>query len=219
MRKGTFEKAVSIYNERLKLYLVKKGTEPAVADEAIQNACSDLIVSRGYLALKRDVVDGQAYAFLKRCTVNALNKLKRRADLEAEYFVEAVPKDELHSHDPLKDELECPYCFGGDLNHYKACSLCHTIIGQGKTMRSNMQMDEEGLFDCPNLDLHIDVQRALDTLTPLERRLILSQVNGTDTLDGIANVEGVSERSMWRVYAAAKGKLRNCLHEYEETLC
>lgn len=221
MRKATFLKAVAKYSHKVVKGLCAGRIDVETANDAMQDAVVSLIDKKKYLALPYEAIDNRVYTYLKIAAKFQVMRFLKRLELENSFLVSVtnlntnteMPKDDYRPK--VKEATECPFCHTGELNMYKACGDCGTIIGQGKRVsRVHESVDDEELFEWPNLDMQIDVRKALAKLSPFEQRLVNAVIHGTETVDGIANVTGGSERQLWRVYAAAKRKLQESLLEY-----
>jgi hypothetical protein len=216
MRKITFQKGVEKLYLSVVNSLIKKNVPKDSAYEAVQAMVETQLETKAYLAVDGDTIDGKLYSYLRQAAAwkhsNMMNRLARENAVMVSIIDEDERKDDVRTRE--KAEHECPYCHEGILNTYKACAECGTILGQGKQLRERVSIEEEELFEYPNLDLHIDVEAALQHLTPLERRVVEAVVSGKDTLDGIADTEATGRSTLYRVYADAKRKLQSSLIEY-----
>lgn len=171
-------------------------------------------------------MNNDTFEFMKEAArkskANIIRKRNRQdqlASIELE-DIEARADDDykvvLEQYDDVeRDPRECPFCHTPDaLNVYNACSLCHTIIGKAHATRHNFTVDESELIDAEDLNLKLDVQKALDTLTEQERLIVNAVVHKVETLEDIAIRQDVTMRTLWRVYAKAKAKLSIQLVEY-----
>ena len=228
MKRETFVKAIDMYNAKLVRTLTIQGVEPDVAADVVQDMVASMLANKSYKKFEGDSLGTEALSFLKQATRLHLWNANQKQDLQSSIFVsiDSEPEKErverADTRTKQKEERECPYCHDGTLRVHGpkrklsiTCAECCTVLGQGKKERENVSVDEKDLFEWPNLDLRIDVQKALLLLTDFERKVVEAIVNGTESLDGIANVEGMGERDLYKVYAGAKAKLRSALVEYE----
>lgn len=215
MRKATFVKGVETFYLQLVDSLIHKNVPRDSAYEAVQGMVEEQLKTKAYVKVEGDCVDAKLLAYLRQAVRWKHGKHMKRLAIENSVLVSIVDTDE-HSEiqAPENHEQECPYCHEGILNTYKACADCGTILGQGKRLRERVSIEEEDLFEWPNLEMHIDVEKALSQLSPFERKVVEAVVTGKDTLDGIADVEGYGRSTLYRVYADAKRKLQSSLREY-----
>lgn len=225
MKKEIFMKALEKNRNVLVTLLVRRHGNVANANDEVHTTFLALLENKAYLRIKGNVVGGKVFSFLKSAVrKTTANIYKKQLSEEAVFqpLVEILDFDGSDTHlakqtdyDVLKDEEICPFCHVGMLNKYKACGLCSTILGQGKPIkRAHNRLTEADLASLPDLDLKMDISVALEDLTELERRVILSISQGFDTLDGLANVFGMARVSLWRVYVRAKSKLQKSLLLY-----
>ena len=228
MKRVNFLKAVELFHDKVVKKFIAKRVTRELAEEATQNAVVSLLEKHAYDRLDFEAIDGRVFSYLKSAAGTELSMMARRNHVEAGIFVsiDTQADTEQHAGDTRErkeeDGQSCPFCFVGTLNDYRvgsvrfclSCPECHTVIGQGKRKREHASIEDKDLFELPNLELQIDVNEAMKMLTPLEQRLVEAVVNGTETLDGIANIEGAGVATMWRVYARAKQKLQDSLLEY-----
>jgi len=215
MRKATFLKGVELFYTQLVNSLIRKNVPRDSAYEAVQSMVEEQLSTKAYVKVEGDRVDTKLLAYLRQAARWKHSKHMKRLAIENSVLVSIVDTDEhAEVRTTEKQEQECPYCHDGLLNKYKACADCGTILGQGKRLRERVSIEEEDLFEWPNLELHIDVEKALSQLSPFERKVVEAVVTGKDTLDGIADAEGYGRSTLYRVYADAKHKLQSSLLEY-----
>lgn len=182
--------------------------------------------------VSKAIVDFRAKKKFKKCTAAKLkmwlcqatrwgaSAYKRKSANRAKYMTR-LPEDVADFdflHVPVTDMMpvtECPFCFSGNLNEYGACKLCHTILPRDISgLKRRVSLAACSLAVTYEYEKQADVAKALARLTPLEQRVVKACIMGNETLEGWAEIEGVSKTSMWRVWAEAKEKLQGYLGDY-----
>lgn len=220
MKRENFIKAAEKYYDKVVTMLVRRDIDRDVAQDAVQDAFETMLRNKVYDKLNFEAIDNRVFSYLKRAARSEVAMAKRRENIDNGIFVSVENETEKERDEKVDDrerekpDLECPFCHVGILNQFKACATCRTILGQGKTVREHMTVDEADLASLPDLDKEIDVENAIQALEPLEQKVIRAIVNGTDTLDGLADAHGMSRDNLWRTYVRAKKKLQVALLEY-----
>ena len=219
MKRQIFIKAIDVYSERVVEWLAKKIHSREYAHEALQEMVVTQLASKAYCKFDMNAIDGRVYSYLKQAAKRQHASIARKVALEAERVGSLeIPKkeeDDMEFKVVVNLDNECPFCHLAPLNQYYACAQCHTIVGRGVTHREPLLLTEADLQSCPDIDLSADVQKAFDSLTPIEQNIIKHAVYGNETLDDLAG-EGnqAARQAMWRVYVKAKRKLQSALLEY-----
>lgn len=227
MRKDTFTKGVEVFHQKLVKATAKRGIPTEAAREAVQDMIVTQLETKKYTQFNGDKINNALFSYLRRATYWQLMNTLKRQEFESTTFLQLDESEEAanakhegqkknildHSDDAMQTDL-CPFCHEGILNQYKACAVCHTILGQGKSRRGRLSINEADLASLPDLEKIIDVRHALDGLTAFEKKVINHCAIGNDTLDDLSTLTGVGRDSLWRVYVKAKQKLQVILAEY-----
>lgn len=220
MQRKNFLLAVEKYNKAIVKKLTGRGCEQDMAEDAVQNMVVSMLANKSYIKYDSEAVDSKAHAFLRRAASVTLRDALKKIENDNKTIVDIISEtDDVEKADDRevdveKDEAICPYCHNGELNLYKACSECGTIVGQGRNYRKHISIDEEALQYTPDLDKEVDVNRAMATLDDIERKVMLAVVNKHDTLEGLADVYGMSRPTLDKIYVRAKHKLQLALLDY-----
>lgn len=220
MKKANFIKAIETCHGTVVSALLRRGIDADIAHDAVQEMFTSVLANQAYNNLDYEAIDGRVCMFFKSSARNVVKDIVNRQSRDNMTFVsiesetEKEREEKADVRDKERDEQECPFCFDGPLNQYKACGICGTIVGQGKNVRAHMSIDEADLASLPDLDMNIDVHNAIATLEPLEQKVIRQHTMGNDTLDGLADMYGMSRDTLWRTYVRAKKKLQIALLEY-----
>lgn len=227
MRKDTFLKGTETFHHKLVKATAKRGIPIDVARDAVQDMIVTQLETSKYTKFQGDKINNALFSYLRRATYwQLMNNLKRQ-EFESNTFLQLDESEESANakHDGQGKSMDrhidgasladpCPFCHTGVLNQHKACAHCHTILGQGKTRRARLSINEADLASLPDLEKIIDVRHALDELTDLEKKVINHCAVGNDTLDDLSELTGIGRDSLWRVYVKAKQKLQSMLAEY-----
>lgn len=224
MRRENFNKAVEKYQNQVVKHLVGKGCDIDSSEDAVQNMVMSMLANKSYLKLEGDALNASVCSLLKRAAFSAMKDIIKKEENDNKTIIDIITdSDDMEKASEREGEREsdvevddsiCPFCNEGVLNEYKACGECGTIIGQGKTRRKHISIDEDELQYTPDLDKETDVSRAMATLTEFEQTLMWAVVNKHDTLEGLAMSNGISRPTLDKVYVGAKRKLQLALLEY-----
>lgn len=228
MKKVNFVKAIEVYQSRVVKALTKRNVDIETAQDAVQDMIVSVLDNKAYDKLEYDAIDSRVFSYLKSAAKSSLAHIMRKQNTDSGVFVsvdtdtEKERNEKVDVREKVKDERECPFCHVGMLNLYRVglkfpsitCSLCHTVLGQGKSEREQISVSEADLASLPNLEMNLDVFNAIQALEPLEQTLIKAIANGTDTLDDLADANGVARVTLWRTYVRAKKKLQQSLLSY-----
>jgi RNA polymerase sigma factor (sigma-70 family) len=228
MKRITFLKVVELYHAKLVNNLVHRSVAEDLAQDIVQDTVASLLENKAYTEFEGEETGSKSYSYLKAAVKHKLWHAMRAKESEASVFVpiehltEQERKEKGDVRTKEKYPLECPYCHDGELfehiykgkNFCTSCPECHTVLGRGKSVRQTVSIEEDDIFEWPNLDLRLDVQKALAQLTPLERRVVEDIVYEHDTLEGLADSNGMGRATLCRIYVEAKKKLQNSLLEY-----
>jgi DNA-directed RNA polymerase specialized sigma24 family protein len=222
VRKETFLRGVEEFQGKIVKALMRSNVTKEHVTDAVQNMVVSQMANKTYAKFEGDKVDGQLFSYLRRAAKWQLMDSAKRAEFENETFL-AIDDADSDSNDTQEiadrerivvDATTCPFCHEGELNHYKACGKCRTILGQGRSVRVPMSIEEADLASMPDYDLRLDVFDAMNGLTDLERKVIERCAVGNDTLDDLAELTQIGRDSLWRIYVKAKRKLQTSLAEY-----
>lgn len=233
MKKANFIKAIEKYHSKVAAGLPKSGIDPDTAQDAVQEMFAALIANKAYNNLEYEAIDWRILSYFKSSARSHVKDIMVKQVRDNDIFVSIESESEKERdekadvRDRVKDPKACPYCFADitinpaldrlELSlrtHNNACETCGTIVGRGKSVREHISIDEADLASFPDLDMSIDVANAVAALEPLEQKVVRAIANNTDTLDGLADMYGMSRDTLWRTYVRAKKKLQISLLEY-----
>ena len=219
MKRMTFVKAVVKYQNRVVKSFTDRRVERALAHDALQEAVMSLLKNKAYKKFESDVINQKVYSFIKVSAYKSMsNILRQRANEQVHVTsIDAMP-DEDEDISPIentRDSKECPFCHTPDsLNQYNACDRCHTILGNGKTRREQFVVEDAEPLTVEDLDMKLDVEKALGTLSEIEQVVVNAVVHNVETLEDIAIRTDIPKTNLWRIYVKAKHKLEAQLLEY-----
>jgi DNA-directed RNA polymerase specialized sigma24 family protein len=218
MRKYIFTQAVEYYRLPLVKLLRSKKADLDVANDVVHVTLCRMLANKSYTKIESSAVDKRTYSYMKKAVLWEFVSQMKRKTLEMKVTC-SMPEDEEYPvtsfmEDEDQQTTTCPYCSQAELNQYGACSLCHTILGAGQTMRHRTRLTEIGLSYEPDLEQNTDVHTAIAKLSTLEQKLVKHIISGNSTLDDLAQLSDASRASLWRVWAEAKVKLQIDLAEY-----
>lgn len=220
MKRQNFLKAIEKYNKTIVKYLIGRGCEKDMAEDAVQNMVVSMLTNKTFSKFEGEAIDSSLCGLLKMAASTAVKDALKKIVNDNETIIDIITDtDDVEKAGEREVDVEvdaamCPYCHNGELNLYKACSECGTIIGQGKNYRKHISIDEEDLQYTPDLDKETDVKRAMATLDDLEQRVITAVVNKHDTLEGLSDAYGMSRPTLDKIYVRAKHKLQLALLDY-----
>lgn len=226
MRRETFIKAIDSNYAEILEYGIKLCYDADSAEDVVQDALVSILENKSYTRLESEK-EHRAVAFLKVAvrysTLTHLAKDTRRrsvvgsiesADTEVE-----DPFDKTDFREREKADDECPFCHKTvSKTMYKdiACPHCHTIIGHARALAQGISVtDDELIADVPDMDMIIDVQSAMSTLTLIEREIMEAFILRHTSLDDLSLIYDMDRFSLRRIFLRAKDKMKKELATYE----
>lgn len=225
MRKETFTHIAEEYNGLLITYFAEKGIDLHKVQDAVQDAIVSILANKSYTSITSEK-QKDGVKFLKGAIWNLLRQHAKQEAFRQEYITNLTtletPVEDAHDttdfRERERDESECPFCYKTvKRTKYKdlACPHCNTIVGQGKIYSDHVSVTDEDLVDFTDLDMQLDVQRAMKVLTPIERRIVETFVERNMSLDDLSLIYDIDRFALRRMFQHAKDKLRKELSAYE----
>jgi DNA-directed RNA polymerase specialized sigma24 family protein len=229
MKRMTFVKAVAKYHKRIVRALQTKAKDDTLAQESTQEAIMSLLKHKSYLTIEGDTIDEGMFRYLKDAARKTRANIQRKQEGERTFMSSDIATcgEESRHEDYLPDQQfyrtverdpwECPFCHTpGSLNEHGACGLCHTILPRTDTPHEHecFSIEESELLTESDLEMKLDVQKALSTLSEHEQLVINAVVHNVGTLEELSIRHNLSLSRLWRMYIKAKAKLSIRLVEY-----
>ena len=227
MEKRTFLKAVEKYQKHLVRNLIMTKVNKDLAHDVVQSMVAHALESKFYNRVSHDTLDGRMKGYLMQATRWELGNHLRKNLLQdtreariSEYeYEDGDVQTEISLKEVLtpEDILECPFCHVGVLNEYKACALCHTILGQQHGPAEEITTEQMLESECPDLGMFADVNLAFSRLDDIEQKVVHHIVQGNETLEDLVELTRIPRTQLWRIWTRAKAKLQQSLFEYSHT--
>lgn len=198
----------------------KEGFDCDEADEVVSMCMESLLLNKSYTQIAphrlkgflRTAVRFTAKSFSRKES-NLKSVVARLPDIEEDWTDNIMVSGKVDKE--VIEDRECPFCFQVNLNEYGACYMCHTIIpSHMRTQRNTIIMSQESLACIFDFDKQIDIQKAIERLSPLEQQVVIAVGMGNETLDSFGGMYPSSRMNIWRTWVIAKTKLQTYLAEY-----
>lgn len=169
-------------------------------------------------------------AYTRLSKAKAFSYLESRTRFAAQEFLQAdkeknkreclLPEDSdsplirfVESHSPPMEE--CPFCFNESLNDLGTCSLCHTACPSYAVLhRGSVAIEEVSLSLDVDLLKQADINIALESLSPMEQKVVKACIMGNESLESFAQIEAMNRKTLWRIWVKAREKLMQKLADY-----
>jgi DNA-directed RNA polymerase specialized sigma24 family protein len=110
---------------------------------------------------------------------------------------------------------ECPFCHRETLNTLGTCGACRTAIPSNAVLhRGTVAIETVSLMLEQDLLQHTDVALAIDTLNPMEQKVVKACIMGNESLESFGQIEAMNRKTLWRTWVKARNKLRAKLADY-----
>lgn len=110
---------------------------------------------------------------------------------------------------------ECPFCHNETLNVLGTCGQCRTACPSYTVLhRGSVSIDTVSLSLDADVLQNADVHKALEKLTPMERKVVEACVMGNESLESFGQIEAINRKTLWRTWVKAREKLKSLLSDY-----
>lgn len=226
MRKENFLKAMTPeFLSKVTGSMCKRGTEKDLAEDSLQDAVCSMLTNKSYtkiegesIAAAQKAILGAAYGRRKTIIRNESLHGETVLPIEDADDVFPDPADRTDFRDKVKAENECPFCHKTVARtKYKdlACPHCHTIVGRGKMYPERPSVIDSELVDMSDIDLKLDMEKAMKTLTFIERKIMEAYALKHESLDDVAIQLDMHRNTVRNIFLIAKNKMRKELAAYE----
>lgn len=224
MRRDRYFQQLEEHLPYLRKFAMSAGLDKDEANDVLSKCLLDAVEKKKYVSidpprLKAFLRSTIRYGIrhFKETQLRERVSLPRLSDCAAD-LVDDEPSSLLLTHTaelPPIEEVECPFCFQANLNEYGACSMCHTILPSSIVVqRKGYAYSLESLAVEFDFNTVIDVQNAVQRLTPFEQKVVKAVGLGNETLESFSGYNGRSLSSVGRTWMIAKEKLQDYLKEY-----